>query len=109
MGAALDAWWKRWKGKSNKVNPIIGELGAIARRSEPTEPSADLREWASERGIEADIISPKDARTLLTAVHVEASSKRGHLLTGSTHGPNANRPSLHSKYKLGRFLYKDAI
>eukprot|EP00972_Heterocapsa_arctica_P014588 2149317-Heterocapsa_arctica.AAC.1 len=50
-------------------------------------------------------MSPKDARTLLTAVHVEASSMRGHLLTGASNGPSANRPVLHSKYRLGRFLY----
>eukprot|EP00972_Heterocapsa_arctica_P055299 8160095-Heterocapsa_arctica.AAC.1 len=53
-------------------------------------------------------MTPKDARTLLAAVHVEASSKRGHPLTGSSNGPSANRPVLHNKYQLGRFLYVDA-
>eukprot|EP00972_Heterocapsa_arctica_P112335 16431175-Heterocapsa_arctica.AAC.1 len=72
MGATLNAWWKRWKGKGTKVNPIIGELGWIARRAEPAEISEDLKDWAAERGMEAKIMSPKDARTLLTAVHVEA-------------------------------------
>eukprot|EP00972_Heterocapsa_arctica_P055110 8128407-Heterocapsa_arctica.AAC.1 len=101
MSTTLDAWWKIWKGKGTKVNPIIGELGRIARRAEPAVVSEDLKSWAAERGVDADIMSPKDARTLLTAVHVEASSMRGHLLTGASNGPSANRPVLHSKYRLG--------